>query len=132
MTSNIQEKRLWVNSLASCLRKEANFNIASIVELGQYVDKNLALNCILRQLPNISPPSLSSDTRRSEEKLTGSLRTLIAAFVGNIVSVTKLSLVSRAWNEVLKLHRHDGSTQKNIFSWLIRYGEGLTQDIHRW
>jgi hypothetical protein len=130
LTSNVQEKRLWISSLASCLRREANFDIKSIVGLGQHVDKDLELNCILRYLNTPLPPT-DNDTRRGEEKINGAMRTLIGAFVGNLVDVTRLSLVSRSWHEVLGFHRHD-NTQKNIYSWLVRYGEGLTQDMHRW
>ena len=131
LAANIQEKRLWISSLASCLRKEANFDITSIVELGRYVDRDLELNLILRSLPNISPPYPDTDTSRGEERLTGALRTLIGAFVGNLIDVARLSIVSRSWQEVLGFHRHN-SSQKNIFSWLVRHGEGLTEDIHRW
>jgi hypothetical protein len=130
LTSNAQEKRLWINSLASCLRKEANFDIFSIVELSRRVDKDVELNYILRSLPNTSSPYSVTDERRGEEKLTGATRMLIGAFVGNLIDVTRLSIVSRSWQKALGFHRH--SAQKNIFSWLVRYGEGLTGDIHRW
>lgn len=132
MTSNIQEKRLWINSLASCLRKEANFDILSIVELGNVVDKNVELGFILRSLSSISAPTELRDTSTAESRLPGALRALIGAFVGNLVDVAKLSQVSRSWHVVLGFRRHQRKNKHHLYSWLIRYGEGLSQDIHRW
>lgn len=131
LTSSIQEKRLWINSLASCLRKEANFDVSSIVELGCTLDKNMELEYILCSLLRVSPVYTVGDPSTAESRLTGGLRTLIGAFVGNIVDVTRLSQVSRAWHSVLGFHRHRNN-KRNLYSWMIRYGEGLTQDIHRW
>lgn len=131
LASTIQEKRLWINSLASCLRKEANFKISTIVELGKIVNKNVELEWILRSLPDISPSYEIEDTTRGEQKLTCALHTLIAAFVGSLVDVTRLSRVSRGWHKSLGFRRHQG-TPRCIHSWLVRHGAGLTQDIHRW
>ena len=131
LASNIQEKRLWINSLASCLRKEANFDVRSIVELGDTVNKEVELNRILRSLKVTPPISLDGDTRKGEEKLTKDVRNLICAFVGNLVDVVKLSVVSRAWQNAIGFRRHNRK-QPSIFSWIVRHGEPLSQDLYRW
>lgn len=127
MASSIQEKRLWMNSLASCLRKEANFDISSIVELGVVVDKNKELEVILSScqedcgiVSNNDPTCLSISTRL-----------LIAAYVGNLVDVGRLSLVSKAWHSVLRFPKQKCS-RNSIHCWLVRYGTGFSVDINRW